>query len=89
MHLFQLHGKTCIHSGKKKKYKKERKNTGCKMYGDLPWYYYFVTTLVTIIIIIIINLNILDINVFSPVGNQHLVNIYFFSYSHTSKQKSK
>ena len=67
---------------KEKNTKKERKNTGCEMYGYLPWYYYFVTTLVTIIIIIIINLNILDINVFSPVGNQHLGNIYFFLFSH-------
>ena len=51
----------------------EEKKTDCKMNGYLPWYYYFVT----IIINIIIDLNILDIDVFSPAGNQHQVNIYF------------
>ena len=51
----------------------KEKTTDCKMYGYLPWYYYFVT----IIINIIIDLNILDIDVFSPAGNQHQVNIYF------------
>ena len=34
------------------------------MYGYLPWYDYFIT----VIINIIINLNILDIDVFSPTG---------------------
>ena len=40
----------------------------------MPWYYYFVS----IIINNIINLNILDIGVFSPAGNQHQVNICLF-----------
>ena len=53
----------------------KEKNQHCKMYGYLPWYYYFVT----IIINIIINLNILDIDVFSPAGNHHEVNIYLLS----------
>ena len=46
----------------------------------------FRTNLVTIIIFIITNLNILDIDVFSPAGNQHQVNIFFSSYYHTQKQ---
>ena len=54
------------------------------MYFYLPWYYYFVT----IIINIIKNLNILDVDVFSPAENQHQVSIYFFSY-HTQKQTKK
>ena len=54
------------------------------MYGYLPWYYYFVT----IIINIIKNLNILDIDVYSPAGNQHQVNIYFFLII-TLKNKQK
>ena len=62
-----------MHSGKKKKKKtKKKKTTDCNMYGYLPWYDYFIT----VIINIIINLNILDIDVFSPTGNQHQVNIY-------------
>ena len=68
MYLFRYHGKTCLHSGKKKKQK-----TDGKMYVYLPWYYCFVS----IIINIIINLNILDIGVFSPAGNQHQVTIFF------------
>ena len=44
----------------------------CKMYGYLQWYYY----VVAIIINIYINLDRLDIDVFSPAGNQHQVNIY-------------
>ena len=46
------------------------------MYGYLPWYYYFVTIIINIIIIII-NPTILDIDVFSPAGNQHQVNVCF------------
>ena len=52
----------------------KEKKTDCKSYVYLPWYYYFVS----IIINIIINLNILDIGVFSPAGNQHQINIYYF-----------
>ena len=44
-----------------------------KMFGYLPWYYYFVTIIINIIIIY---LNILDIDVFSPAGNQPQVKIY-------------
>ena len=54
------------------------------MYGYLPWYDYFIT----VIINIIINLNILDIDVFSPTGNQHQVNIYLLLLLH-SKTKEK
>ena len=49
---------------------KEKK---CKNYGYFPWYYYFVTIIINIIII---NLNILDIDVFSPAGNQSQAIIY-------------
>ena len=43
-----------------------------KLYGYLSCYYHFIT--------IIINLNILDIDVFSRAGNQHQVNIYYHYY---------
>ena len=49
----------------------------CKIYYYLPWYYYFVTSI--IYIIFFINLNIFDIDVFSPAGKQHQVNIYLLS----------
>ena len=41
---------------------------------------------VTIIINIIINLDILDLDVFPPAGNQHQVNIYFFLDRKTKKK---
>ena len=66
-----------MHSGKTKK-------KDSNMYGHLPWYDYFIT----VIIIIIIKLNILDIDVFSPTGNQHQVNIFYYYY-YTQKQKKK
>ena len=53
---------------------KEKK---CKTFGYLPWYY-FVTIIINVIIII--NLNILDIDIFSPVGNQHQVNNCFINF---------
>ena len=62
----------------------KEKKTDYKMYGYLPWYYYFVS----VIINIIKNLNILDIDVFSPAGNQYQVSIYFFSYN-TQEQTKK
>ena len=43
------------------------------MYGYLPRHYYFVTIIINIIII---DLNILDIDVFSPVENLSQVKIY-------------
>ena len=66
-----------MHSGKKRK---------CKMYGYLSWYYYFVTIIINIIIIY---LNILDIDVFSPAGNQHQVNIYYYYYLYYYTKKNK
>ena len=45
------------------------------MYGYLPCYYYFVTF---IIYIFFINLNILNVDVFSPAGNQHHETIIIF-----------
>ena len=53
------------------------------MYGYLPWYDYFIT----VIINVIINLNILDIDVFSPTGNQHQVNIYLFTLKNKRKRE--
>ena len=67
MNLFQKHGKHA--------YILERKK--CKMYGYWSLYYHFVTIIINIIIL---NLNILDIDVFSPTGNQHQVNIYYHYY---------
>ena len=44
-------------------------------------HYYFVTTCI-IINNIFINLNMLEIDVFSPAGNQHQVNIYYYYHYH-------
>ena len=52
--------------------------TNCKMYGYLPCYYYYFVTI--IINIFFINLNILNIDVFSPAGNQHHETIYYYYY---------
>ena len=52
-----------------------KKKTNCKMYGYLPCYYYFVTIIINIFFFI--NLNILNIDVFSPAGNQHHETIYY------------
>ena len=60
-----------------------------KMYGYLPWYYYFVTIIINIIIIY---LNILDIDVFSPVENVFSSKILFIIiiiYIITPKNKNK
>ena len=46
----------------------------CKMFGYLPCYYYFVTFIRNIFFI---NLNILNVDVFSPAGNQHHETIYY------------
>ena len=54
---------------------RKKAKTDRKMYFYLPCYYYFVS----VIINIIINLNILDKGIFSPLGNQHQVNINFCS----------
>ena len=48
--------------------------TNCKTYVYLPCYYYFVTFIINIFFI---NLNTLNIDVFSPAGNQHHEAIYF------------
>ena len=61
------------------------KKSDCKMNGFLPWYYYFVT----IVINMIIKFNILDIDFFSPAGNQHLVNIYLQLLSSLLHSKTK
>ena len=58
----------------------------CKMYGYLPCYYYFVTFIINIFFI---NLNILNVDVFSPAGNQHHETIIIFLLSLTSKPKTK
>ena len=52
----------CFSNMEKQAYILERKKTNCKVYGYLPWYYYFVTIIINITFI---NLNILDIDVFS------------------------
>ena len=69
---------------KKHAYILERKKTDCKMYGYLPWYYYFVT----IIINIIINLNILDIDVFSPTVNIYCIIINVIITQKKQQQKT-
>ena len=48
----------------------------CKIYGYLPcYYYYFVTSIINNFFI---DLNILNIDVFSPAGNQHHETIYYY-----------
>ena len=59
------------------------KKTDSKMYDYLSWFYYFVT----VIINIIINLNMLDIDVFSPAGNEHQVNIFIIIITLKTKEK--
>ena len=49
----------------------------CKMYGYLPCYYYFVTFIINIFFL---NLNILNVDVFSPAGNQHHETIYYYYF---------
>ena len=59
---------------KEKKIIIKRKKTNCKTYGYLPCYYYFVTFIINIFFI---NLNILNVDVFSPAGNQDHKTIYY------------